>query len=133
MYWSITEYHRKSFYCYEKSSIWFYFRTLGYLVSDSWSPKMWQLWFESHGEGHNSNQTLGWLLLQALGHHCPNIFCRQKRTIDQKVCGLVCTNIFVLITCRVPSHTNQNDICKMLYLKTISEIQSLFHFLFSLE
>lgn len=62
IYMSIAEYHQESFYCYvcfkKNSSIWFYRRSLSYLVSGSWPPKQCQVSVPSHGVGLKSCQIL---------------------------------------------------------------------------
>lgn len=45
---SIAKCHWESFYCYFlKSSIWYYPRSLGYLVSGFWSPEQYWVWVPS--------------------------------------------------------------------------------------
>lgn len=66
---SISECHQESFYCFclfcfafvfvllvflvQSSSVWFYYRSLDYLLSESWLPK--QCYVPSHGVGLKSN------------------------------------------------------------------------------
>jgi hypothetical protein len=63
-------------FCFEKTSnIWFYPRFLCYLVSASCLPKQCQVWvwgFTSWS-GPYVKPHIGWLLPQALCHHCPSI------------------------------------------------------------
>lgn len=49
-------------------------------------------------EGFISSQLLiGWLLLKGLCHHCPD---HQASIIEQKACGWLCVQIFLLVACR---------------------------------
>jgi hypothetical protein len=45
----------------------------------------------------------GWLLSQALRHHCTSISCRQDAIVDQRVRGWVGVNVSSFVGCKVPS------------------------------
>lgn len=85
MIYSIAEYHYESFLLLLSFRLCFYPRSLGYLVSGSWSPKQCQVWVLSHGMGLKSKQTLasysyklGATIFCALAYFASRTDCRSK-------------------------------------------------------
>ena len=94
---SIAEYHQKSFSCcvvvcfkFYISSIWFYSRSLDYLVSGSWTPKQCQAWVPSC--------RVGLQVLVGYSHifcyHCTSISCSQEAFVHLTVRGWLDLYIF---------------------------------------
>ena len=80
-----AEYHYESFLLLLSFRLCFYPRSLGYLVSGSWSPKQCQVWVLSHGMGLKSKQTLasysyklGATIFCALAYFASRTDCRSK-------------------------------------------------------
>lgn len=73
---------------YFTSSVWFYPRTLCYLVCNSWSLKQCQIWAPSHGVDFKYNQILVGCFTSIV-LHCPSIYYRQNTIVDQRVCGYI--------------------------------------------
>lgn len=77
------------FFFFLNSSIWFYPRSPGYLLSGSWTPNQYRLWIRFPGGGPKSNQPTRawWILPQALCQYCPRISCRLDINVDPKGCA----------------------------------------------
>lgn len=86
------------------STIWFYFGSLGYLVSGSRSSKQHRIWASSHELGLMLNQ-----ILMGYFHKLFVISCWHDSFVDQRVYNRVAVYISPLVACRVPLNTKNTS------------------------
>lgn len=93
------------------SHVWFYSRSLGYLVFGSLLPKQCPVWNPSSGMVLKTNQALVGYSSDFCCHHSPLPSCilHAGEIVGQRFCDTIGVCISLLVSCRVPSYIYQRD------------------------
>lgn len=106
-------FHWESFYSvfssFSISHVWFYSRSLGYLVFGSLLPKQCPVWNHSSGMVLKRNQALVGYSHDFGYHHSPLPSCisHAGEIVGQRFCDTIGVCISLLVSCRVPSYTKE--------------------------